>query len=457
MEHMEKESATYKQMTQAPLKRLICKMAVPGVISMVITAVYNMVDTYFVGQLGTSASGAVGIVFSLMALILAIGLFFGHGSGNYISRELGAQRMENAEAMFSTGFFLCLAVSSALAVIGLIFLEPMVRLLGATETILPYACDYTRYILLGAPFMAGTLTLNNQFRCQGSPILGMIGVAAGAVINIVLDPLFIIKWGMGTGGAGLATMISQMVSFLILLLQGLRGRGDTMRLRLRCFTLRADFIKEIIRTGFPSFARQMLTAASTICLNHAAGVYGDAAIAAMAIVARTMGFVNSAILGFGQGYQPVCGFNYGSHRYDRVLEGFRFCVYTATGILLFTCAGGFIFAERVVGLFRDDPEVIAFGARALRMQCAVFPLVGYVVVSNMLFQNIGYTGKATLLALARQGIFFLPLLYLLTAFLGKLGIQLAQPLADVFTFAMALPMGLKVIRQLREKQKLEDE
>lgn len=457
MEHMENGSSTYKTMTSAPLKRLICKMAVPGIISMVISAVYNMVDTYFVGQLGTSASGAVGVVFSLMALILAIGLFFGHGSGNYISRELGAQDMKNAEAMLSTGFFYCLAVSGVLAVLGLLFLEPLVRLLGATETILPYACDYTRFILMGAPFMAGTLTLNNQFRCQGSPVAGMIGVAAGAVINIVLDPLFIIKFGMGTGGAGLATMLSQMISFLILLIQGLRGRGDTMRLRLRCFRMCKEFNKEIIITGFPSFARQMLAAASTICLNHAAGVYGDAAIAAMAIVARTMGFVNSAILGFGQGYQPVCGFNYGARRFDRVLSGFRFCVITAVAILLVVCTTGFIFAEQVVRLFRDDPEVIAFGARALRMQCAAFPLVGYIVVSNMMFQNIGYTGKATLLALSRQGIFFLPLLYILTPFLGKLGIQLAQPLSDVLTFAIALPMGIKVNRELREKQRREEE
>ncbi len=450
---MEKLSATHAAMTGAPLKPLICKMAMPGIISMVISAVYNMVDTYFVGKLGTSASGAIGVVFSLMALILAIGLFYGHGSGNYISRELGAQRMENAERMLAAGFSLCIATSVLLAVFGLLFLVPLVRLLGATDTILPYACDYTRFILLGAPFMAGSLTLNNQFRCQGNPMRGMFGMAAGALINIALDPLFILHFNMGTGGAGLATMLSQMASFLLMLCGCLRG--NAMRLRFKYFLPSLAHCREIVMTGFPSFARQMLSAVSTICLNHNAGLYGDAAIAAMAIVARTMNFVNAAVLGFGQGYQPVCGFNYGAGHYTRVLDGFKFCTRVITGSLLAACALGFFFAEPVVALFRDDPAVIELGAAALRLQCAVFPLTGYVVISNMLFQNIGYTGKATVLALARQGIFFLPLLYILTPLLGLRGIQLTQPIADLCTFAVALPMGLKVVRRLRELQKTE--
>lgn len=448
---MEKQqSATHAAMTSAPLRPLICKMAVPGIVSMVVTAVYNMADTYFVGKLGTSASGAVGVVYSLMALIMSIGLFYGHGSGNYISRELGAQRRENAERMLAAGFFLCLGTSALLALLGLLALEPLVRFLGATDTILPHACAYTRYILLGAPFMAGTLTLNNQFRCQGRPMRGMLGVAAGAILNIALDPLFILVFKMGAGGAGLATMLSQMAGFAILLIGALRQQE--MRLRFSAFRLRGALCMEILRTGFPSFVRQMLAALSTICLNHVAGAYGDAAIAAMAIVARAMHFVNSAVLGFGQGFQPVCGFNYGAGQYGRVLEGFRFCVRVSSVFLLAVCACGFVFATPIVTLFRDDPAVIGIGARALRFQCAVFPLMGFVVISNMLFQNIGYTGKAAVLAMARQGLFFLPLLYALSAMWELAGIQLAQPVSDVLTFLLALPMTAKVLREVKKKQ-----
>lgn len=443
------EQDRFIQMTQSPIKGLILRMAVPSMASMLVTAIYNMVDTYFVGFIGTSATGAVGVVFSLMAIIMATGLFFGQGSGNAISRALGEQRQEEASHLLSTGFFCCFGVGMVIAVVGLLFMEDLARLLGATETILPHACGYMQYILIGTPFMAASLTLNNQLRFQGSPKNGMFGIMAGALINIVLDPIFIFALDMGTAGAGLATMLSQFCSFCILLYGC--TRGGNLPIRFRDFALTRAAAWEILRTGFPSMARQLLSATAAIALNWAARDYGDAAIAAMAIVSRLMSFANSAVLGFGQGYQPVCGFNYGAGRFDRVLEGYRFCIKTAVLSLVLLAALGLLFAQPLVGLFRDDPAVTAIGIPALRFQCITLPLMGYVIIANMLFQNIGAAGFASLLSIARQGLFFLPILLVLASALGLLGIQLTQPVADAFTFCLTLPMSLWECRRLRKK------
>lgn len=438
----------FTEMTEGPLKKLICRMAGPSMASMLVTAVYNMADTYFVGFIGTSATGAVGVVFSLMAVIMATGLFFGHGSGNAISRALGEQREEVASHMLATGFFCSFGMGALIAGAGLLFLEPLARFLGATETILPHACGYMRYILLGTPFMAASLTLNNQLRFQGSPKNGMLGIVSGALINIALDPIFIFALKMGTAGAGLATMLSQMFSFS-LLLYGCTRAGN-LRIRPKAFAVTRAAAWEMLRSGFPSMARQLLSAAATIALNRAARGYGDAAIAAMAIVSRLMSFANSAVLGFGQGFQPVCGFNYGAGRYDRVLAGYRFCQRTALTALLVAAGAGLAFAGPLVAVFRDDPAVLAVGVRALRLQCATFPLVGFVIMANMLFQNIGAALPASLLSIARQGLFFLPALLLLAPLLGILGLQLSQPIADICTFCLALPMSLRACKRLGE-------
>ena len=314
----------FARMTQTPIPRLITTLAVPTIISMMITSVYNMADTFFVGRIGTSATGAVGVVFSLMAVIQAIGFMFGQGSGNYIARSLGGQDFRDASRMSATGFFSALIVGGLITLFGLLFLDPLVRLLGATETILPYARDYARYILLGASYMTASLVLNNQLRFQGSASYAMVGIAAGGILNIALDPLFIFVFGMGIAGAAIATVISQFVSFCILLAGC--TRGGNIRIHFRDFTPRWELYREILRGGLPSLWRQGLASVATICLNLAAGPYGDAAIAAMSIVSRVNMFASSALIGFGQGFQPVCGFNYGARLYRRVREGFWFCV-----------------------------------------------------------------------------------------------------------------------------------
>jgi putative MATE family efflux protein len=440
----------YARMTEAPVERLVCAMAVPTISIMLISALYNMADTYFVGALGTQATAAVGVSFSLMTLIQAMGFFFGHGSGNYISRRLGAQDWGGASAMAATGFLSALIAGILIAVLGLSFLEPFARFLGATETILPFACDYLLYILIGAPWMAGSLVLNNLLRFQGSAFYGMVGMISGAVLNVVLDPIFIFVLDMGVSGAALATMISQFVGCALLLV-GCAHKGN-VRISVKKFSPTRSAYREILQGGLPSLFRQGFASVATICLNQIAGGYSDAAIAAMSVVQRVTIFSSSALIGFGQGFQPVCGFNYGAGRYDRVKRAFWFCVKTATVALLFLASVGWLYAPQIVALFRrDDPEVLRIGALALRLQCLTFPLLGWVILNNMLLQTIGKAMKASLLALARQGLFLLPFLLALPPRLGVLGIQLSQPASDLATFVLAIPLGFSVLRELQEK------
>lgn len=432
-------------------------MAVPTIVSMLITSFYNMADTFFVGRLNnTSATGAVGVVFSLMAIIQAIGFFFGNGSGNYISRKLGAQQREEASKMAATGFFSALIAGTLLAIIGLSLLTPLARLLGATESILPYAKDYMLFILIGAPYMTASLVLNNQLRLQGNAFYAMIGLTVGAVLNIALDPLFIFVFGMGIQGAAIATIISQLVGFIILLI-GCNKKGD-LPIRLRHFSPGIARYKAIFGGGLPSLCRQGLASISTICLNFAARPYGDAAIAAFSIVLRIVNFAGAALLGFGQGFQPVCGFNYGAKRYDRVNAAFWFCVRVSTIALLLLAVGGYFGAPLIVSVFqRNDPQVIAIGAQALRLQCFSFPLLGWIILSNMMLQNIGKTVRASILSLARQGLFFLPLVFLLPPFLGVVGAQLCQPIADGISFLLAIPLQVSLLKEMKKRQRQQSE
>ena len=443
----EKQEQKFHKMTETPVGKLICQLAMPCIISMLVTSFYNMADTFFVGKLDSdAATGAVGVVFSLMAVIQAIGFFFGHGSGNFISRELGKQNFEDASNMAATGFFSALGAGLVLCILGQIFLEPLAYLLGSTETILPYAKAYMRIILIGAPWMTASLVLNNQLRFQGSAAYGMVGITSGAVLNIALDPLLIFVLDMGVAGAALATIISQFVSFCLLLVGC--GKGGNLHIHISRVQLKWSYYAQIIRGGLPSLARQGLASVATICLNLAAKSYGDAAIAAMGVVQRIMMFGASAMIGFGQGFQPVCGFNYGAKLYDRVKKGFWFCVRTSTVFLFAIGALGFLFAPQLVALFRDSPEVIAIGAAALRFQCVTFWFQGWVVMSNMMLQTIGRTGPATFLAMARQGIFFIPLVWLLSHLLGLPGIQMTQMVSDCLTLACAIPIQVKVLREL---------
>ncbi|MCD8349830.1 MAG: MATE family efflux transporter [Planctomycetaceae bacterium] len=446
MENSEKFAAKLQRMTTEPVERLVVKMAIPTIIIMMISAFYNMADTYFVGSLGTTATAAVGVSFSFMALIQAIGFFFGHGAGNFISRQLGARNYDNAARMAVTGFASALVTGLVIALLGLLFIRPLAIGLGSTPTILPQAMQYLRFILMGAPWMAGSLALNNLLRFQGSAAYGMVGVTSGAILNVILDPIFIFGLDLGVAGASLATMVSQFVSFCLLFIGC--TRGGNIAIRLRNFSLRLQDFREIVRGGLPSLCRQGLASIAVVTLNRLAGGYGDAAIAAMSVVMRVYWMASSALIGWGQGFQPVCGFNYGAGRFDRVKTAFRFCVKTATVVLVVLAAVGIIFAPDIIVRFRDDPEVVAIGSLALRFQCAVMPLSGWVIMNNMMLQTIGKAVPATILALARQGLFLMPLLVLLTPTLGVLGIQMAQPLADLLTFLLSLALGLRILKNM---------
>ena len=448
----EKRAQKLITMTQTPVKKLIMKLAIPTMVSMMITSIYNMADTLFVGQItggeATSATAAVGVAFPLMAIIQAFGFMFGHGSGNYISRALGKQELGNAEKMAATGFFMALIAGLLLSALGLIFLEPLALLLGSTETILPHAKSYISLILIGCPWMTASLVLNNQLRFQGNALFAMIGIGTGGLLNIALDPLLIFGFDMGVQGAALATIISQFVSFSLLFIG--TWKSDNLKIRFRNFYPRPRFLLEMLKGGAPSLFRQGIGSVATTCLNNAASAFGDPAIAAMSIVSRVMMFANSLVIGFGQGFQPVCGFNYGAKKYGRVREGYQFCVKYSVLFLMLAAVVGEIFAPQLIALFRkDDAQVIEIGALALRLQCIMLPSFGFQVISSMMLQTTAQTLRASVLALARQGLFFLPLVLVLPPFMGLIGIQLSQPISDVISFIVALAVVMDSLKKIK--------
>lgn len=443
------QKSKFTLMTTAPVPSLIRKLAIPTIISMLITSFYVMADTYFVGQINTQSTAAVGISFSVMAIIQALGFFCGHGSGNYISRRLGAQDYENAEKMAATGFFCAFLIGIAVTVIGLVFLTPISSMLGSTPTIQPYTETYLGIILLGAPFMASSLVLNNQMRFQGNAIYAMFGIGLGAILNIALDPLLIFTFDMGIKGAAIATLASQVCSFLLLLY--LDSRGTNIRIRFKHFSPTPALLKEIVYGGSPSLCRQGLASLATILLNVSAGVYGDAAIAGMSIVTRICMFINSFVIGFGQGFQPVCGFNYGAGFYRRVREGFWYCVKTGIVFLTLCSIIGYIYAPEIVTWFRkDDIHVIEIGARALRWQLITLPLGAWVILCNMLLQTIRKPVQAVILSSARQGLFFIPFILILPYFLGLQGVEMCQAAADLCSFLLAIPLTVPILKSFRK-------
>ncbi len=434
-------------MTQTPVPALIGRLAVPTIISMLVTGIYNSADTFFVGRVSTQATAAVGLAFSVMAVIQALGFMCGHGSGNYLSRMLGAGRNKEAQEMAATGFALAVLIGIAAACLGNLFMDPLCRLIGASDTTLADTRSYLRIILLGAPFMTGQFVINNQLRFQGKAVYAMAGLLCGAILNIVLDPLLILVWGLGTTGAALATVAGQAVSFLVLLFGS--SRGDNIRLRPGNVHLNRYYIGQILNGGLPSLFRQGLAAAAAMMLNKAASQYGgDAAVAGMSVVTRVMALTSSALIGFGQGYQPVCSFNYGAARTDRVREGFWFCVKTGTAFLIAAGALCEIFAPQIIAFFRDDPEVIRVGTAALRWQAAVLPLLGFSVISNMMLQSIGSGVKASVCSSARSGIFFIPLILILPRLLGLTGVEMTQAAADLCAMLLAVPLALSELRRM---------
>ena len=450
---MVKPANRREYLTTTPVPKLILSLSVPTIISMMVTAIYNTADTFFVARVShdyavnTAATAAVGLVFTVMAIIQAFGFFFGHGSGNYLSRMLGAGNHKEADEMASTGFAMAIIVGIFFAVMGNIFIDPIVDFLGATPTTLQFTKDYMRIILIGAPFMMAQFVINNQLRFQGSAVYAMIGLMCGAVMNMVLDPLLILVFHMEVRGAAIATVMGQITSFIVLFI-GTR-KGENIKMTLSNVHINWHYIYEVINGGAPSLFRQGLAAISTLLLNRTAGAIGsDAAIAGMSVAGRIMLMMASALIGFGQGYQPVCSFNYGAGLTKRVKEGFVFCVKYSTIFLVGIGVVCFIFAGDIISLFPKDPAAIRVGTMALRFMACTLPLSGAIVISNMMLQSIGKGFKASITASARNGFCFIPMILILPQFLGILGVEMAQACADVLSMFIAVPMAYSELKKM---------
>lgn len=445
------ETQQYKKMTETPVPRLIITLGIPTTISMLVTNIYNMADTYFVGKIGTSASGAVGIVFGLMAIIQAFGFMFGHGAGSIISRRLGARDVKSASRFASTSFASSLVVGVVIMVLGFLFLNPLMRLLGSTDTILPYARTYASFILLAAPFMASSCVMNNILRYEGRAALAMVGLTSGGILNIFGDWLLMDGFGLGVMGAGLSTAVSQIISFCILLFMFLSGKTES-KFALKWVTKDLGDVVMICKTGLPSLMRQGLTSVSTMVLNGQAAIYGDAAVAAMSIVNRICSFIFSVAIGIGQGFQPVSAFNYGAKKYGRVRQGFCFTLGLSEVLLGTIAVVGMIYSSHFVAFFRNDPKVITIGNFALSVQLAALFFQPLTVCSNMLFQSVGKNGTATFLAMLRSGLCFIPVIVLLSRVLGLTGVEISQTVADVLAFFISLPFTLRFLGELKRKE-----
>ena len=439
----------YSFLTTAPVRRVIPAMAVPTVISMLVTSIYNLVDTYYVGLLNTQATAAVGVVFPVMAIIQSIGFLFGQGSGTYMSRHLGARRVDEARQMAATSFVGGAVWGLLIAVLGLIFLEPLSIALGSTPTILPYTKQFMGVILLGSPLMTTSMVINNQMRFQGNATQAMYGMISGAVLNVVLVPLFMFTFGMGILGTAIGTVLSQLFGFIVLWVMS--RRGENIPINLKLASRRWHYQQEILRGGTPSLTRQALASIATLMLNVAAGVYGDAAIAGMSIVSRLAFIIFAVIIGIGQGYQPFCGFNYGAGLYKRLLRGFYFTILLDMAVLALMCGPTFIFADELVDLLRDDMEVVAVGAVALRWQLVALPMAAVVTVCNMTLQTSGHSLSANILAAARNGIFFIPLILILPHYLGLKGVEICQAVCDILAFLLAIPLIIHYFNTLKKR------
>lgn len=436
----------YTYLTSAPIHRVIPSMAVPTIISMLVTSLYNLADTFFVGRINTQATAAIGVVFSLMFFVQAFGFFFGHGSGNYISRELGARRQGNAEKMAATGFVLSFITGVLIMAAGLLLLRPLSLALGSTPSILPYTMDYLGIVLLGAPFLTASLTLNNQLRLQGNAAYSMVGIVTGAVLNVVLDPLLIFVCDLGIVGAAIATVVGQIVSCVILFF--MTRHGGSIAIRFKNFSPTWQACKEILYGGSPSLNRQGMMCVSVMLLNHAAGSYGDAAIAGMSIVNRVSMLIMSFVIGLGQGFQPVCGFCYGARLFPRLREAYWFTVKIGFVFLLCCTCLGWFFSPQIIGIFRNDPAVIAVGTEALNWQLCTLPLNVFTMSGNMLTQTCRKPVAANILAAARNGLFFIPLILVLPYLFGLQGVVICQSLSDICAFSLSIPMIRHTLRHL---------
>lgn len=442
-----------REMLERPVQPLILSLAAPSIFANIVTTLYNLADTFFVGQMGiTSASAAVGVAFVTSTVIQSVAFYFAQGTGIHMSRCLGAGKTEEAAVYVNTGIAATVTIGALIAIVGHLFLDQLCYVGGATPTILPYARTYISIILFGAPFIASGFLMNMQLRFQGESFYSMLCMVAGAVLNTILTPLFIFPLGLGIAGSALATVVSEAVSFVLLLIE--MSRAGITPLGLRYVRIpNATMLKTINNGGVPSFARQVMLGVATSLLNNAAAPFGDAAIAGIAVVQRITSVGNFFQIGIGQGFQPITGYNLGAKRYDRIREAY----FTAVRLAFVSVAAigviTFIWAPQLISIFRDDPEVVAFGVVTLRLQSITMPFTGVAMVTNFLLQTSGKMWRATFLGACRLGLVLGPVVLVLPPLLGQLGVQIAQPTTDIITTLIAWPMAFFMLREMRAAER----
>ena len=442
---MSKSQEHYIKMTETPVAKLIVILGIPTTISMLITSIYNMADTYFVGTLGESAQGATGILFTLQAIIQAVAFMIGHGSGTFVAKALADRDVKEATRYVSTAFFFGTGIGLVLMSLGLIFLEPFMLLLGSTKTILPHAMDYGMWVLIACPLLIGSLVLNNNLRYEGKAFYAMFGLTAGGLLNILLDYIFVRVIELGVFGAGMATAISQAVSFTILLVMYCAKAQS--HISLRAVSREAIVYLSIMRVGFPSLLRQGLTSISHGILNNLTKPFGDAAIAAISVVNRCSSLVLCTSLGIGQGFQPVASFNYQVGKRRRVKQGLLFTMGVGLALSAVLCVLGLIFAPGIIALFQKSEAVIAIGTQGLRYAALGLLFLPLSVPVNMLYQSIREAGVASFLALMRSGLAFIPVLLIFSKLFDLTGILLAQPVADMISGLICIPFIISFLRR----------
>ena len=442
-------------MLDTPIKQLVPKMAVPTIVAMMVSSIYYLADTYFVSFLGTSATAAVGVNLSIDQAIMMAGSFLAFGANSYIARLMGANKLKTASQTLSAAFYTAVILGILVMIPGLMFTDQIVRFLGATDTSAPYAVSYATYLLIAAPFTAPSFVLNQCLRSEGSPVFSMIGISAGAILNIGLAPLFIFTFDLGIAGAGMAVAISKLISFCILIYPYIRKK-TVLRLSVKNISFRSDIVRETTLMGLPSLLRMGLAVIANIFVNKIAGSYSDSALAATSVVTRIMMLPSFALLGFGQGFQPVAGFNWGAKRYDRVKESFRFsCVVGVIFTVVVSVLIG-VFAKQIIHLFTEtDAEMIKVGSLCLITQCISMPLSAWVIVVNMLYAALGRPVGAIFLGITRQGVCFIPVLFILPTMFGLNGLAVSQGVADLLSFLVTIPFAVIIIKHITQQQKSE--
>ncbi|KUK67062.1 MAG: Multi antimicrobial extrusion protein (Na(+)/drug antiporter), MATE family of MDR efflux pump [Mesotoga infera] len=431
---------------------LLVGLSIPSIIAMLTNAIYNLVDTFFIGRIGTSAVGAVAVAFPIFNLIGAVGLTYGVGAASYVSRLLGAGEKEQADKAASTALFTSLATGIAFALLGLMYLDPLLTAFGATETIMEYAREYTMIIIMGSIFTMMNMTMNNLVRAEGNAQRFMVAMVSGALLNVALDPIFIFGFGMGIKGAAVATVISQSVSTVIILEYFVRKKSFT-NLSIRLFRFSLHIYSEIFKIGLPTFLRQFLSSFSVALLNNAAGAFGDHAVAAVGITMRVLMLGMMVLFGYGQAFQPVAGYNYGAKKFSRVFESLKFSILVTTVFATLFAIIGMVIPGSIVSIFSNDPEVIDVGSRALRAVSIFFPSFGFVITFTVLFQALGKGFAAGLLSMSKQGLFLIPAIIVLPRLFELNGVIYAQTIADFFTLFVAAILAMMIVKKLKAQSK----